>query len=177
VRRRRAGAASRTPRLAVFSPLGVPAARAYAPKAQSEPRARVARRSRRVRRTPVRVQGGLDTLLVLFAAARASPTRRRSASQPFLQHIRPRAKERGTVPGWCLQYCRGAPAPFTMRVGAIPSRWNRGATTKVIAGHGSDTHSRPHSSTGSFTAGVRQQGRGRQSISQAVAFCSNRTKM
>jgi hypothetical protein len=51
--------------------LPLSAARAYAPNAQSRPGARAARRSRRVRQTSGRVQGGLGPPLVLFAAARA----------------------------------------------------------------------------------------------------------
>lgn len=44
--------------------------------------------------------------------SRAQISRRRLVSRPFLQHIRPRAKQRVTVPDWCLQYCRGNPAPL-----------------------------------------------------------------
>jgi hypothetical protein len=48
----RVAAASRMPRRAFFSPLGVPAAQAYAPNAQSAPGARAARRPRRARQIP-----------------------------------------------------------------------------------------------------------------------------
>jgi hypothetical protein len=60
------------------SPCSVSPPRDYDSNALSRPGARAACRSRRARQTAVHVQGGLDTLLVLFATASAdiSPARR-----------------------------------------------------------------------------------------------------